>query len=146
MKNFYDVVPKLNVLLILSGFVLGGHLLMAMSRPYEVGSLAGKSADIGQFDTAAKLLAGVPQFGMDAFKKSELFSSTGKKTPAAGTKSFTLLGVSMGDKKIAILRDTKTNKDYYCTEGDIAGDYTVKEISREKVVLEYEGELLEITR
>lgn len=146
MKNFYDVIPKLNALLIASGFVLGGYLLIAMSRPYQVGSLADRPADIRAFDATVKSLSAVPQFNAEAFKKSQLFRSSGKKAAAQETKSFILLGVSMGEKKIAILRDTKTKKDYYCTEGDIAADYTIKEISREKVVLEYEGEILEITR
>lgn len=145
MKNFYDIIPKLNALLIASGFVLGGYLLFAMSRPYQVGSLADRPLDTTQFNPAQQL-SGVPQFSIEAFKKSQLFRSSGKKAPSQEAKSFTLLGVSMGEKKIAILRDTKTNKDYYCTEGDIAGDYKVKEIAREKVVLEYQGELLEITR
>ncbi len=146
MKDLYTVIPKINAALIISGFVLGGYLLMAMSRPYQVGSLADKPAAIQPFDAAAQPLAGLPQFSIDAFKKSQLFRSSGKKTAVQDTKSFTLLGVSVGEKKLAILRDTKANKDYYCTEGDIVGDYAVKEISREKVVLEYEGEILEITR
>ncbi|HOU36313.1 MAG TPA: hypothetical protein PLJ26_05050 [Candidatus Omnitrophota bacterium] len=145
MKNFYDVIPKLNALLIVSGFVLGGYLLFAMSRPYQVGSLAGRAPDTTQLNPD-KQLSGVPQFSVEAFRKSQLFRSSGKKAASQEAKSFTLLGVSMGEKKIAILRDTKTKKDYYCTEGDVAADYKVKEISREKVVLEYEGELLEITR
>jgi type II secretory pathway component PulC len=88
----------------------------------------------------------MPQFSVDSFKKSELFRSSGRKTTVQDTKSFVLLGVSMGDKKLAILQDTKAKKDYYCTEGDIVGEYTVKAISRDKVVLEYEGNTLEITR
>jgi hypothetical protein len=146
MKNFYAIIPKINVALIISGFLLGGYLLTVMSRPYQVGSLDERSVKIQPADGAAKPAAGVPQFSADAFKKSELFKSSGKKAPAQDTKSFVLLGVSMGEKKLAILRDTKTNKDYYCTEGDIVAEYTVKEIFRDKIVLEYEGNTLEITR
>jgi len=145
MKNFYDIIPTLNGLLIVSGFVLGAYLIFAMSRPYQVGSLAGKSVSAVQPD-ASKLFAAAPQFSPDAFQKSRLFNSSGAKASGQQAKSFTMLGVSMGEKKLAILRDTKTNKDYYCTEGDIVADYTVKEISRDKVVLEFDGGLLEITR
>ena len=146
MKNFYEAVPKINAALIITGFLLGAYLLMSMSRPYEVGSIGDKAEGIKPFDAALKQIAGLPQFSAEALKKSELFRSSGKKSAARDTKMFVLLGVSMGDKKIAILRDSKANKDYYCTEGDIVMEYTVKSISREKVVLEYEGEMLEITR
>jgi type II secretory pathway component PulC len=146
MKNLYSVIPKLNVALIISGFSLGGYLLMAMSRPYQVGAPGDKPGNFQSFNAAAQSLARLPQFSADAFKKSELFRSSGKKTPSQESTSFILLGVSMGDKKLAILQDTKAKKDYYCTEGDIVGNYTIKAIFRDKVVLEYEGNTLEITR
>jgi len=146
MKNLYTVIPKINVALIISGFLLGGYLLMAMSRPYQVGSMNDKPVKSKPVDAVAKSFAKVPQFSAEAFKKSELFRSSGKRSPVQDTKSFVLLGVSMGDKKLAILRDTKANKDYYCTEGDVVGEYTIKEIFRDKVVLEYDGNTLEITR
>jgi type II secretory pathway component PulC len=75
-----------------------------------------------------------------------LFSASGKKTVSQDTKSIVLVGVSMGEKKLAIIRNTKTNKDYYCTEGDIAGDYTIKQILKDKVILESEGNTLELIR
>ena len=146
MKNLYEVVPKINVALIISGFFLGGYLLFAMSRPYQVGMLSEKPVNVQSLDAAAKSLSGLPQFSVEAFKKSELFRSSGKKGQAQDTKSFVLLGVSTGEKNLAILQDAKTKKNYYCTEGDIVLDYTVKAISRDKVVLEYEGNILEITR
>jgi type II secretory pathway component PulC len=146
MKNLYDVIPKINVALIISGFLLGGYLLLAMSRPYQVGTLSDKPVNVQSLDAAAKSLAAMPQFSVEAFKKSELFRTSGKKMPVQDAKSFVLLGISMGDKKLAILQDAKTKKDYYCTEGDVVLEYTVKEISRDKVVLEYEGNTLEITR
>jgi type II secretory pathway component PulC len=146
MKNFYSIIPRINVALIISGFLLGGYLLSVMSRPYQVVSLDEKAMKVPPLDAGVKSLLGAPQFSADAFKKSELFRSSGKKSPAQDTKSFVLLGVSMGEKKLAILRDTKTNKDYYCTEGDIVAEYTIKDISRDKIVMEYEGNTLEITR
>jgi type II secretory pathway component PulC len=145
MKNIYNVIPKINVALIISGFLLGGYLLFSMSRPYQVGVLENKQMSLRQFDAAKDVLR-LPQFSADVFKKAELFRNVGKKAIASDTKSFVLLGVSMGEKKLAIIRDAKANKDYYCTEGDIAADYTVISIARDKVVLEREGITLEITR
>jgi len=43
MKNIYNVIPKINVGLIISGFLLGGYLLFSMSRPYQVGALGDNS-------------------------------------------------------------------------------------------------------
>jgi len=68
-----------------------------MSRPYQVGSLAGKSVSAVQPD-ASKLFAAAPQFSPDAFQKSRLFNSSGAKASGQQAKSFTMLGVSMGEK------------------------------------------------
>ena len=147
MKNIYDVIPKVNVGLIISGFMLGGYLLFSMSRPYQVGTLGDKQLNLQSFDSVVKkTMDAVPPFNKGIFKNSELFSSFGKKAASQGTRNLVLLGVSMGQKKLAIIRDTKANKDYYCTEDDIAGEYKIKEIYKDKVILEYDGNTLEITR
>jgi type II secretory pathway component PulC len=147
MKNIYYIIPKINVALILSGFVLGGYLLFAMSRPYLVVSLVSKQVSMPSLESVVKkTLDGVPPLSKGIFKNSELFRSSGKKAVSQEARVFALVGISMGEKKLAIIRDTKANKNYYCTEGDIAGDYTIKEITKDKVVLEFEGNLLEITR
>lgn len=146
MRSVYDVISKLNILLVITGLALGGYLTFSMTRPYRVGSFGQKQVSVQSLDAVAKSLSGLPQYDPDAFKKSGLFSSVGKKTVPPETKSLVLLGVSMGEKKLAIIRNSKTNKDYYCTEGDVAGDYTIKQIFKDKVVLEYEGSTLEITR
>jgi hypothetical protein len=146
VKNFYHVIPKINVGLIISGFLLGGYLLFTLSRPYH-GIIDDKQLDLQSFDSVVKkTLDAVPPFNKGIFKNSELFSSFGKKAASQGGRNLVLLGVSMGQKKLAVIRDTKANKDYYCTEDDIAGEYRIKEIFKDKVILEYDGSILEITR
>jgi type II secretory pathway component PulC len=147
MKNFYSVIPTVNIALVVSGLMLGGYLLYSMSKPYQVGSLGSIELAEQPFESVVrKTLDSLPAFSKGIFKNSELFRSGGKKTAAKDTRSLVLLGVSMGKKKLAVIRDTKANKDYYCTENDIAGEYTIKEIFKDKVVLEYDGSTVEITR
>jgi type II secretory pathway component PulC len=146
MKNIYNVIPKINVGLIISGFLLGGYLLYSMSRPYH-GTLGDKQLNLQSFESVVKkTLDAVPPYNKGIFKNSELFSSLGKKGVTQQARNLVLLGVSMGEKKLAVIRDTKANKDYYCTEDDIAGEYRIKEIYKDKVILEYDGSILEITR
>jgi len=146
MKNIYDVISKANIALVVTGLILGGYLLVSMAHPYNVGSFGKRQVSVQSLESATRALSALPQYDADAFKKSELFSASGKKTVSQDTKSIVLVGVSMGEKKLAIIRNTKTNKDYYCTEGDIAGDYTIKQILKDKVILESEGNTLELIR
>ena len=144
MHSIYGIIPKLNILLVISGLIMGFYLFISMNRPYHIGSLADKQVSVQMVETIKTLNS--PAFSEDVFKKTELFRRAGKKGAAQDTKSLVLLGVSMGAKKLALIKDTRANKDYYCTEGDIAGGYKVISIQKDKVTLEYEGSTLEITR
>jgi type II secretory pathway component PulC len=141
---FFNVVPKINVVLILSVFVLGGYLLVLMSRPYQI-SVPGKSSRNVLWKTDA-ILNKLPVLDVAALGQHPLFVSAGKKSVGQENKVMLLLGVALGDKKSAMIRDVKANKDYYCAEGDMVGAYQVKEITKDKVVLEYDGSIVEIAR
>lgn len=62
----------------------------------------------------------------------------------AETEEFVLMGVSLGNKRLAMLRD-RQNRWFYCTQGQKLGDYTVKQIERRRVVLEKGSSTVEVT-
>lgn len=149
MKSFdpkiviYKLVPRINIALIVCVFALGGYLLLLVASPYKI-SIHNKrnTGVLWKKDSAAKL----PVFEGSVLRQRPLFGAGGKKTAPHENKVMILLGVALGDKKSAMIRDVKANKDYYCAEGDMVGDYRVKDIQKDKVLLEYEGSVIEISR
>lgn len=139
----YNFVPRINIALIVCVFVLGGYLLFLVTSPYKISVQHKMNAGVlWKKDIAAKL----PVFDESVLRQRPLFGAGGKKTAAHDNKLMILLGVAMGDKKSAMIRDVKANKDYYCVEGDMVGDYLVKDIQKDKVAMEYEGSVIEISR
>ncbi len=139
----YKLVPRINIALIVCVFVLGGYLLFLVTSPYKISVQHKRNSNVlWKKDTASKL----PVFDASVLRQRPLFGAGGKKSSAHENKVMVLLGVAMGDKKSAMIRDVKANKDYYCSEGDMVGDYRVKEIQKDKVIIEYEGSVIEIAR
>ncbi len=148
-ETFFNLVPKLNVILIVSAGILTASLYSSINRAYEVDNVQSRNKIARPLELMAKGAAGgaVPLFQEDIFKKKLLFNQPTAKKLAPEKKVFIFLGVSMGKKNIAVIRDVKANKDYYCSVGDPAGDYQVKEIFKDKVILESSAnETLEISR
>lgn len=143
----FALLPKLNVLLILSAAALVVMLVMTLSRPYELDFAGSRAIDV-QESTAPFGGFGDDRFVLDEqlFSRKMLFGDAVRKKQEAPRKEFTLLGISMGRKLLAMLRDTRENKDYYCGIGDSIGDYVVMDIQKDKVVLQSPEGLLEITR
>lgn len=146
---FFSLVPKLNILLILCAALLTVKLYSSINRTYDSSNIQSKR----KIAKPLELMMGketiseqAPLFQEDIFKKKELFNLATNKNLTPEKRSFVLLGVSSGKKNIAVIKDTKDNKDYYCSEGDLIGDFQVKEIFKDKVVLKSIDGLLEITR
>ena len=85
-----------------------------------------------------------PLYQEDIFKKKQLFNLATAKKSEQEKKVFTLLGISVGKKNIAVIQDVKANKSYYCSEGDMVGDYQVLKIFDNKVIFIRNGEPLEV--
>ncbi|MCX5707740.1 MAG: hypothetical protein NTY14_01960 [Candidatus Omnitrophica bacterium] len=147
--TFFNLVPKLNVLLIITAGLLTAGLYSSINRTYDSTNVPTKSKLARPLELMVKSQASdsVPLFQEDIFRKKPLFNLGTAKKPAAEKKVFVLLGVSIGKKNIAVIRDSKSNKDYYCSVGDPVADYQVKEILKDKVILESSSnETLEISR
>ena len=143
-------VVKINIFLSLSAIALAGYLTLVQIQPYSPAALSVKNLKLERLGLIGKesnaMLKGAYAFDVQIFKKRHLFSEPVKKNAQEATKTFILLGVSVGDKNLAMIRDVTENKDYYCVEGDKIGAFRVKQIFKDKVVLESEGLTLEISR
>ena len=148
MKLLNGIIPKINLLLSLSVVVLGIYLSLNLSRPYSGVSLGSRGFKTQPLELMGKessvILQATPGFSEEIFKRKQLFNQSGKKNPALKKRTLILLGVSVGDKNLAMIRNTEDNKDYYCTQGDKIGDFRVKQILKDKVILESESGTLEI--
>jgi type II secretory pathway component PulC len=148
-ENFFNLVPKLNVILIVTAGILTAGLYSSINRTYDSNSVRPNNKITRPLELMTKGAASdaLPLFQEDIFKKKPLFNQPTNKKLVPEKKVFTLLGISMGKKNIAVIRDVKANKDYYCSVGDPVGDYQVKEILKDKVILESSSnETLEISR
>jgi type II secretory pathway component PulC len=145
---FFNLLPKLNILLIVSAAILTASLYSNINRTYDFtgGTAKNRLARPLELIVKGEPANSVPLFQEDIFKQKSLFNQATTKKAAPGKKVFILLGVSMGKKNIAVIRDVKASKDYYCSIGDPVGDYQVKEILRDKVILESADGTLEINR
>lgn len=144
-----DALPKANFILFFSAAILAVNLLMGLNRSHEQHFL-GAVTVAPQIEFRAKELAkGIqqaPVFDDELFKRAHLFNYSGKKVKGPGVKAFVLLGVSLGDKRLAMIKDAQDNKEYYCKEGDSIGVFKVKQILKDKVILESGEKTLEINQ
>jgi len=146
--SIFAIIPKLNILLTLSAVILIGFLSLKMLKPVEVISFDAKNFKIKPFELTnneSTILKGAAAFDEGVFKR-QLFNQSAKKKTGKEKQEFLLLGVSVGQKKLAMIRDTKENKDYYCAEGDIIVGLRVKQIFKDRVILESDNRTIEISQ
>ncbi len=150
-KEFtFNILPKVNLLLILGVIVLTIYLCLNLLRPYQPFAF-----DKGRFKNGSGLVneessmpfKNLPVFDEGIFKERALFSPLLEKKPQQEEATFELLGlISIGEKNAAMIRNLKENKDYYCLGGEAIGDFKVREVFKDRVILESEGKILEIRR
>ena len=143
-----NLVYKINVLLSLSAVALVAYLALVRLQPYCPVLLSERTLKLEVPGLISKessaMLKGAYAFDEKIFKKRQLFSQSVTKKAEEKKIEFILLGVSVGDKNLAMLRDVTAKQDYYCVAGDRIGVFKVKEIFKDKVILESEGKMLEI--
>lgn len=142
-ENLYRLISTLNLLLCLSVWGLAFYLYSASGRPYrpqrrefELGAEAEPSLSPREAPAPNEWL----------FKSKRLFnmSSAGRQEKKKST--LVLLGVSLGKRNLAVIKDTAEHKDYYCAVGDSIGPFKVKRILKDKAILESEGNILELIK
>jgi len=142
------MIKKLNILLTLSAIILIAFLTLKMLKPGQTISLNAKDFKIKPFaftNNESIISNGSAVFDEEVFKR-QIFGQSAKKKIGKEKQEFLLLGVSVGQKKLAMIRDTRENKDYYCAEGDIIVGFRVKQIFKDKVILESESRTIEISQ
>ncbi|MFA6217009.1 MAG: hypothetical protein WDL87_05085 [Candidatus Omnitrophota bacterium] len=151
-NTIFVLLSKINLVLVCCMIALVFSIAFTSLRPYRpfVGLASRVSKLSGVLDAARNSFASreIPVFNENVFKQRQLFNSVaGQKQLAQENAVFEFLGfVNAGEKSAAMLLDTQNKKKYYCLVGDMIGAYRVKDISRDRVVLESEGKILEITR
>lgn len=89
----------------------------------------------------------LPAFSDDIFRKKPLFPlSEAPRLSPIPEHEFILLGVSLGEKSLAMIRDTKTNQDFYCGMGDSIGGFKIVHITKHKVILDSGTEIVEVNQ
>ncbi len=61
------------------------------------------------------------------------------------SQRYSLLGIVMGDKPNAIVRENVSNNSMFLTIGDRLGNYLIKDILADRMILEQDGERFELT-
>jgi len=132
----------LNTLLTLAVLVLAHYLFLSLKQPYQP-----KAQGVELMDNEEPVkLQEIPAFKEKIFKNKQLFYASVEEKPGQKKAEFILLGISVGDRNLALIRDVVEKKDYYCTIGDRIGAFRVKQILIDKVVLEADGNTMEITQ
>lgn len=143
----YSLISGMNLLLAFSAAALIIFIFSNLKdkhRPAPLARAAFKQLGLSD-NTPLFSLGKAANFNDEIFKRKQLFNALSKKT-GQEKSGFVLLGISVGNKNLAMIRNNAENKDYYCSEGDIVGDFTVKQILKDRVVLETQGNTLVITQ
>jgi hypothetical protein len=141
-EKAYAFARYANIALFLSALLLTVYQVTILLRPHSLREISSRirqgKPDI-LFGEIPSLPKGLPGFDESLFREKVLFP---RELPAVAAVvedkkgTLILLGISLGEKKIAIIRDSSQNKNYYCSPGGTVGDYRVKEIYKGRVVLE----------
>lgn len=77
-------------------------------------------------------------------KEIEIKGISQVKEIAEKTVNFKLVGISWSDNPDVMIEDTKIKKTFFLKRGDMIGNILVDEIYPEKVVLNYQGQTIEL--
>ena len=98
-------------------------------------------------DALSRRLNNIEQFQEELFKSMALFTAQINKPIRQNEAEFELLVlISVGDNTAAMIKDVRGNKEYYCLGGEKIGNFMVKSILKDRVVLESPNQTLELSR
>jgi len=83
-------------------------------------------------------------FRMGLKPKEPVFVEEPSSKAAEATASLKLVGISWSDQPDAIIEDTKLNYTFFVKKGSKIGDVKIEDIFKDRVVLSYEKELIEL--
>lgn len=141
-ESLYRVMPTLNLMLCVSVLGLVFYLLSIWKHLYQPRP---RKFEVAVIEPSIRLRES-PVFKEELFKIRQLFNPSAAEKQKEKKSAFVLLGVSLGKKDLAMIRDTAENKNYYCVLGDSIGSFKVKQILKDKVLLESADNALELTK
>lgn len=154
LKTITGIVEKINWVLFVSACGLAVYLTLSMARPYYPLKFQRTPYSLGLLESENKKdtqKMGVSHFDETLFYTRNLFQYAEKEELERKEQgmpvSFELLGTAVvGESKTAVLKDVKGEREYYCMEGDVIGNFKVQKIMSDRVILESQGTITEVTR
>lgn len=132
----------LNLVLCLGVLGLVLYLFSIRKHPYQprTQKFEGLNAE------PSNRLQEAPALKEGLLKSRQLFNTSLPRIQEEKKAAFVLLGVSLGKRNLAVIRDTTQHKDYYCAAGDSIGSFKIRQILKDKVILESEGRTMELSK
>ncbi|MFC1658451.1 hypothetical protein ACFL1D_03575 [Candidatus Omnitrophota bacterium] len=144
-ERFFNILPRLNLVLLCLMVLLVVYIFLDVLLPRRPLIFKAALAEDEPELINRQLVKNLPAFQEAAFRQRSLFGSLLEKQPQEPEAGFALLGIiSSGEKKAAMIRDIRENKDYSCMGGENIAGFTVKEIGKDSVILESPEEKLEL--
>lgn len=131
----------LNLVLCLSVLGLVLYLFSIRKHPYHP-----RTQKFELLNSEPSKLQEAPALKEWLFKSRQLFNTSLPRKQEEKKAEFVLLGVSLGKRNLAVIRDTAEHKDYYCAAGDSIGSFKIRQILKDKVILESEGRTMELSK
>ncbi|OGX26737.1 MAG: hypothetical protein A3J51_06950 [Omnitrophica WOR_2 bacterium RIFCSPHIGHO2_02_FULL_45_21] len=141
-ESLYRFISALNLALCLSVLGLVLYLFSVRKQHYQPRTQKFE----GQALELSKRLEEAPALKEWLFKSRQLFNTSLPRKQEEKKSAFVLLGVSLGKRNLAVIRDTAQHKDYYCAAGDSIGSFKIRQILKDKVILESEGRTMELSK
>jgi len=160
-KSHFDIVKVINgslgavIVILLSYFV--SSFSMALINQKKTSSL--EAGTLGQVKPSAT--SAIPSnlkdatYYLDKVTQRNIFKIGAKKiaeAPGRGdisrvmemTQNLKLVGISWSNDPDAMIEDTKTTRTFFVKRGQMISEVKVKDIARDKVVLTYDGEDIDL--
>jgi hypothetical protein len=161
-RIFLDSRNQLNIklfngLFLLVVAALGVRLAVIIKRSMgEMSSVDFRIASVEAGETKERSVLKKLEYYLDKVKKRDIFKmgaaarpenliETGPSSKAVeATQNYKLVGISWSDDPDAMVEDIKTGKTFFVKRGQSIGDVKVENITKEKIVLRYAQELIEL--
>lgn len=149
-----------NINTILQAVFIAACLYLAISFIYPGAGLQGfkpseeTSVKVSGFNKDQAYDIKPYEFYSESIKKRPIFTSPVKqenyKQPAVKAvtqdllKDLILLGIVSGENPQAIIEDKNTQKTYYLNKGEFIGEFQVMDIREGKIILDFNGQVVEL--
>ena len=155
----FDAVKLINIALgaaiLALAFYLVSSFLLSLSSRKKLPEAVPAVTDIKKDQPPVVSSLQPPAFYLEKVNQRNIFKIGAKKVAADQgasdqskiqefTKSLKLVGISWSSDPDAMIEDTKAARTFFIKKDQKIGELTVKEIAKDKVILTYEGEDVEL--